>query len=144
MHPWIFILFSGLLQSKPLLYLVAQFVPVLATGSVLRLPPMLSQRPSPCYFSLCLKYFLNSGTTKCSCSLCAFFAPVLEASVSPGGCSSVLCFIGKRYLWCKSPVWWADFVGCHASRHSCWQSHWCTGSSRCVSHVSQKHTVSGL
>lgn len=51
MHPWIFILFSGLLRSKPLLYLVAQFVPALAPGSVLRLPPVLSQRNFPLLFS---------------------------------------------------------------------------------------------
>lgn len=38
MHPWIFILFAGLLQSKPPLYLVTQFLLVLATACVLRLP----------------------------------------------------------------------------------------------------------
>lgn len=32
-HPWIFIPFSGLLQSKPVLSRVSQLVPVLATGA---------------------------------------------------------------------------------------------------------------
>lgn len=100
-----FILFSGLLQSKPLLYLVAQFVPVLAPGSVLRLPPVFSQWNIPLLFlSLRLEYFPGPGTTQCSCSSCASLAPILEASMSPGDCSSVLWFIGKWYLWCKYPA----------------------------------------
>lgn len=65
---------------------------------------VLSQRPSTCYFSLRLEYFLNSGTTKCSCSSCTFLAPILEAAMSPGNCSSVLWFTGKWYLWYKNAV----------------------------------------
>lgn len=48
---------------------------------------------SPCYFPLRLEYFLGPGTTQCSCSSCASLAPILEASTSPGDCSSVLWLV---------------------------------------------------
>lgn len=56
------------------------------------------------FLSLRLEYFPGPGTTQCSCSSCASLAPILEASMSPGDCSSVLWFIGKWYLWCKYPA----------------------------------------
>ena len=49
----------------------------------------------PIFFSLHLEYSLNSGTTKCSHSSCAFLALMLEAAVSPGNCSFVLWFTGE-------------------------------------------------
>lgn len=110
-NPWIFISFSGLLQSKPVLSRVlSQLVPVLATSACsgwrmlglahARVTTRTPQGPSISYFPLHLEYSLISGTTKCSRSSCAFLAPVLEAAASPGNCSSALWFIGKWYLWC--------------------------------------------
>lgn len=129
MHPWIFILFSGLLRSKPLLYLVAQFVPVLATGSVLRLPPVLSQRTFP------LLFFPPSWVLSQSWHYTMFLLIVCFSCPHPG---SIRVSRGLQF-WLENGV-----CGVRTQRDelvlpdvllpdTLADSQWYTGSSRCVS-----------
>lgn len=85
----------------------------------------------PCYFSLCLEYFLSPGTTQCSCSSCASLPPSWKhprlqgiAVLSFGSLENGICGVRTQ----RGELVLPDVL----LPDSLADSQWCTGSSRCV------------